>query len=55
MKKKNLEKAVLLTVMLMSLNGVAGAAEIDSEEFLLPLDPVNAKNQEQVIMVNSPY
>ncbi len=28
MKKKNLERAVLLTVFLMSLHGVAGAAEI---------------------------
>ena len=54
MKKKNLEKAVLLTVMLMSLNGAVGAAEPDSEEFLQPLNPVNLKDEESVIMANHP-
>ena len=54
MKKKNLEKAVLLTVMLMSLNGIAVAAEPDSEEFLQPLNPVNLKDKVSFITANHP-
>ena len=52
MKHKNLEKAVLLTVMLMSLHGVTSAADIDSSMNAVKTGTVKLENGKIYVIQN---